>query len=150
MSTRFSFSADPSVPKFDEVYALAVMDGDCALCTRGARVIARLDRQDRIRICTAQSELGRALLIHHGLDPDDPESWLFIENGRAWQSMDAWIKVAETCGGIGHVLRALWVLPLPVRNWLYRRVALNRIRLFGRTDMCAVPDPKLRAKLLPE
>ena len=39
------------------------------------------------------------------------------------------------------------LLPRAAREWLYRRVARNRYR-FGRTDMCDLPDPELRARLL--
>lgn len=35
----------------------------------------------------------------------------------------------------------------PKREWLYRRIARNRY-LFGKTDICAAPDPRLRARLL--
>jgi predicted DCC family thiol-disulfide oxidoreductase YuxK len=39
-------------------------------------------------------------------------------------------------------------LPRAVQDWLYRRMARNRYALFGRTDMCAVPDPRLRKRLM--
>jgi predicted DCC family thiol-disulfide oxidoreductase YuxK len=89
-----------------------------------------------------------ALLSHYGIDPADPESWLFFENGRAWISFDAWINAGQSVGGIGNVMRIFWIVPRPVRDWIYRRVARNRIALFGRADMCTLPDDKLRAKLI--
>ena len=36
----------------------------------------------------------------------------------------------------------------PARRWLYARIARNRYRIFGHADMCAVPDPRLRARLI--
>jgi predicted DCC family thiol-disulfide oxidoreductase YuxK len=124
------------------------MDGDCALCCMGARMIARFDRAGDIRICRAQTRLGAALLHHYGLAPDDPESWLFIADGRAHASLDGIIRVGAQIGGVGWGLQALRVLPRPVRDWLYRRIARNRYSLFGRADICAIPDPALRARLL--
>lgn len=61
---------------------VAVMDGTCALCSFGARMIHRLDRNGDIRICPIQTRMGRGLLAGHGLDPDDPASWMFIEAGQ--------------------------------------------------------------------
>ncbi|WP_019955299.1 thiol-disulfide oxidoreductase DCC family protein [Yoonia vestfoldensis] len=128
---------------------IAVMDAECAVCSWGARVIHRIDRQGDIRIAPIQSATGAALMRANGLDPADPDTWLFIENGTVWRDFDALIRVGQRSGGWGRVFALLRVLPRPARNWLYRRVARNRYAVFGRGDMCALPDPAFRARLLP-
>lgn len=127
---------------------IAVMDGTCAICTFGARMIHRLDRSGEIRICPIQTDLGRRILAHYGLKVDDPESWIFIEDGEASFDFEAMIRVGERSGGWGRLLTMMRVVPRSARNWLYTRLARNRYRLFGRADMCAVPDPGLRARLI--
>ncbi len=127
---------------------IAVMDGTCALCSFGARMIHRLDRTGDIRICPIQTEMGRGLLTGHGLDPDDPASWMFIEAGQVWTDFDAMIRVGERSGGWGRLLSLLRVIPRPLRNWLYARIARNRYAMFGRADLCALPDPGLQARLI--
>lgn len=125
-----------------------VMDSDCVLCTWGARTISRIDKRGEFRICPAASPRGQAILKYFGLAPDDPESWLVVEDGRAFGSLEAMIRVGRRCGGWGHLLRLLAILPRPVQDWLYVRVARNRYRIFGRTDMCAIPDPELKRRLI--
>lgn len=127
---------------------IAVMDARCAICSRGARMIHRLDRRGDIRIAPIQGQTGAALMRAHGLDPVDPESWLFLENGQVWRDFDALIRVGERSGGWGRLLSLLRLLPRLVRNWLYLRLARNRYRWFGRGDMCAIPDPAFQARLL--
>lgn len=144
----YSYRDDPKVPGFDDSGPITVMDGECALCTFGARMIARFDRKAQFRICPGQTALGTALLAHYGLKPDDPESWLLIMDGRAYGSLDAIIRVGQTVGGVGHVLRVLRILPRGLQDWIYRRIARNRYAMFGRGDMCAVPDEQLRKRLL--
>jgi predicted DCC family thiol-disulfide oxidoreductase YuxK len=144
----YSYRHDPAVPPFDDSGPIAFMDADCLLCATGARLISRFDRAGAVRICPVQSRLGRAMLIHHGLDPDGPESWLYLEGGRATTSLDAIIRVGRRVGGPGHLLAAFRVLPRPAQDWLYRRIARNRYALFGHTDMCALPDPALRARIM--
>ena len=144
----FSYRFDENVPSFDDTFAVAVMDSECALCTFGARLIDRFDKTHKIRICPAQSCLGRALLVHNQMDPADPESWIFLESGIAWTSFDAWIKVGEAVGGIGNLMRLFWGIPRPLRDWIYRRIARNRIAVFGRADMCSLPNPSLKARLI--
>ncbi|MFT5870751.1 MAG: putative DCC family thiol-disulfide oxidoreductase YuxK [Paracoccaceae bacterium] len=144
----FSYRSDENVPSFDDTFAVAVIDGECALCTFGARKIDRFDKARKMRICPVQSPLGRALLIHYKMDPTDPESWIFLENGIAWTSFDAWIKAGETVGGIGNLMRLFWIVPRSFRDWIYRRIARNRIAVFGKADLCSLPSPSFRARLI--
>jgi predicted DCC family thiol-disulfide oxidoreductase YuxK len=143
----YSYRDDPAIPPFEGDGPIAVMDGDCALCSWGARTIARLDRAAHFRICPLQSPTGTSLARHYGLEPGDPETWLLIDKGMAWSGMEAIIRIGERLGGVARIAAALRVLPRPVREWIYRRIARNRYRL-GRSDMCASPDPALRARLL--
>ncbi len=61
--------------------------------------------------------------------------------------MEAIIRIGERLGAIGRIAGMMRVLPRRLREWLYRRIAHNRYR-FGRTDMCATPDPELRRRLI--
>jgi predicted DCC family thiol-disulfide oxidoreductase YuxK len=146
--TPYSYRDDPRVPSFDDSGPIVVMDGNCMLCSQGARIISRLDRTQAFHICPIQTPLGSALLLHYGLAPDDPESWLFLDEGRASASLQAITGIGRRLGGAGRLLAPLALLPLGAQDWLYRRIARNRYRLFGRSDMCAIPDPALQARLI--
>ena len=144
----FSFRSDPCVPLFDDTAPLAVMDAECAVCSWGARMIHRLDRSGRVRICPVQTPLGAALLEHYGLAPDDPSTWLFIDGGVAHADFDAIIHAGRSFGGWGRLTAVFLVLPRPLRDRLYGWLARNRYALFGRGDMCALPDPAFRKRLI--
>lgn len=89
------------------------------------------------------------MLRHFGLDPDDPESWLFIDRGQALAEMSGVAAVARYLSGWpGWLGRLATVPPMPVQCWLYARMARNRYAVFGRADLCALPDPALKARLI--
>lgn len=144
----FSHRGDRQVPDFPDEGPVVFMDGHCGLCSRGARVIARLDTRGEFRICTTESSLGQAVLTHYGLDPRDPDSWLYLEDGRAYTSLDAVVRVGRRVGGVGRALGVFSLLPRSVQDWLYGRIARNRYRFMGRADLCALPDPAVRKRLL--
>lgn len=144
----YTYRDDAAVPDLPDRDPIAFMDGNCVLCTFGARLIARHDHSGRIRICPIQSPAGRAVLRHYGLEPEDPDSWLFLIDGQAHTSFHAMIRAGAFMGGIGWLLQPLRLLPRPLSDWLYRRIARNRYSMLGETDMCAVPDPALRARLI--
>jgi predicted DCC family thiol-disulfide oxidoreductase YuxK len=144
----YSYREDSGVPGFDDRGPIVFMDGECALCSGAARVIARLDKRGEFRICPIQSGLGQAILQHYGLDYENPESWVYLADGHAFASLDAVIEAGARLGGPGQLLLAFVVLPRPVRDWLYRRIARNRYAIFGRTQMCAIPDAALKQRLI--
>jgi predicted DCC family thiol-disulfide oxidoreductase YuxK len=148
MHAPYSFRRDPQVPSFEDAGPLAVMDADCAVCSWGARMIHRLDGSGTVRICPVQSPLGAALIRHYGLRPDDPESWLFIDDGVAHKDFEAVLHACRRFGGWGRLAFVLHACPRPLRDWLYRRLARNRYAIFGRADMCALPDPAFRRRLI--
>ena len=89
----YSYRAESTVPSFDDKGPVVFMDGQCALCSGAARAIAKADRAGEYRICPIQSELGRAVLEHYGLDPKNPDSWLYLVDGKPYSSLDAVIRV---------------------------------------------------------
>ncbi|WP_235862198.1 thiol-disulfide oxidoreductase DCC family protein [Roseovarius litorisediminis] len=115
---------------------------------RGARWIAHNDRRDEFRIIPMQSALGRALLLHYDLDPDDPSSWLYVERGIAFSSLDAVIRVGLQLGGIWRALTLLRIIPKGLQDRLYYFVARKRYRLSGHADLCTPPDPDVQHRLI--
>lgn len=144
----YSYRDDPSVPAFEDAGPVVFMDGECVICSRSARVIARLDRANEFRICATQSALGRAVMTHYGLDPDDPDSWLYLVDGKPYTSMDAVIRVGTRLGGWGRAAQILRILPVSIQDWLYSRLARSRYRLFGRSEVCLIDDKTLHSRLL--
>jgi predicted DCC family thiol-disulfide oxidoreductase YuxK len=129
----------------DDPTDLIVFDAACVFCSGFARFMHRHDREGRFRFVTAQSELGRALYLRHGLDPVAMTTNIVITGGRAHVKMEAF---AAAMAALGPPWRWLAFMRfLPGRDWLYDRIARNRYRIAGRRD-CALPPPDLKARLL--
>jgi predicted DCC family thiol-disulfide oxidoreductase YuxK len=144
----FSYRQDNSIPDFAAGNLITVMDARCSLCARGAAWIARNDMAQEFTIVPLQSDVGGALMKHYGLDPADPTSWLYLENGRAYSSLEAFIRVGHRLGGRWKCLCVLRILPASAQDILYRAVARNRYRLFGTTDLCSLPNADVQQRLL--
>jgi len=144
----FSHRHDSKVPIFPDSGPVCVMDARCSLCARGAKWIAHNDRSEEFKIVPLQSDLGIALMKHYAMDPTDPTSWLYLEEGQVWTSLDALIRVGYRLGRVWKVVLILRVLPRGFRDFLYRAVARNRYRWFGVADLCSLPDPELQKRLM--
>ena len=120
----------------------------CALCSRWVRFLLRFDTRGRYRFAAMQGAQGRALLQAHGLDPEDPTSFLLLDAGRAWTDTDAIIRVLPGLGGAWRLLGVLRWVPRGLRDHAYRALARNRYRWFGRHDTCFLPTPEQAVRFL--
>jgi len=127
---------------------IVVFDGVCVLCSGWVRFLLRHDRETRYRFAAMQTPSGRALLVAHGLDPDDPSSFLLIDGERAWKDSDAIRRVIGGLGGIWRGIHVLGLLPRGLRDRVYRLVARNRYRWFGRNETCFLPTPEQRVRFI--
>ncbi len=129
-------------------HPVVVFDGDCVLCSANARFILRHDRQQRFRLATMQSEAGAALMARFGIDPLDPETFILVEGERVRRNSDAALAIAEGLGWPWKALGALRIVPRAFRDSVYRLVARNRYRWFGRRERCFVPAPEHANRIL--
>jgi len=125
---------------------VVVFDGICVLCNGWVRFLLKRDR-GRYRFAAMQSESGRALLFAHGLDADDPASFLLVDNGVAWTDTDAIRRVLSGLGGAWKIAALIGLVPRFLRDSLYRTIARNRYRWFG-TTACTIPDEAQRSRFL--
>ena len=144
----YGYRADPAVPPFPDDKVVIVFDGVCVLCSAFARFILKRDRRFAFRLVTAQSPLGQALYRHYGLVTDDFETNLVLADGRAYAKLDTVVIAGVRLGGAWRLLALLRVIPRPLADWLYDRVARNRYRLFGRTEACMMPPPQWRDRFI--
>nr|WP_281270165.1 DCC1-like thiol-disulfide oxidoreductase family protein [Bosea caraganae] len=127
---------------------LIVFDGDCVMCSAQAQFVMRNDRARRFNLTTAQGPLGQELYRRLGLPTEDFETMLLVENGRVQSHSDAAIGIAA---GLGWPWRAALVaklIPRALRDRLYRLIARNRYRWFGRRETCWRPTPDVADRIL--
>jgi predicted DCC family thiol-disulfide oxidoreductase YuxK len=144
----YSYRTDPAVPAFPDDRPIVIFDGHCAFCSASVRFLVRADREGRFRLLPAQSDLGRALYVHYGLDPEDYESNVLLSAGVAWFESEGNLRIAETLGLPWSAARVLRLVPAGLRDRGYQFLARNRFRIFGRLDACEVPRPEFRDRFL--
>lgn len=129
---------------------IVFFDGECGLCSRSARFFAHADHQDRLRFAPLQGETAAARQWSTYADAEEGSMVVWRESDDTMHlRSDAVLEVANALGGLWRSLHLLRILPRSWREAIYRYVARNRIRWFGRADVCALPDEALRSRLLP-
>lgn len=132
----------------DTPHPILLFDGVCNLCNGSVQFILKRDPQARFRFASLQSEVGRSLMSEHGLDPDALSSVVVVEDGRVWQESSAALRITRHLPGLWKLLRVFLVIPRPLRDAVYRLIARNRYRWFGKSETCWLPTPDLKARFL--
>lgn len=127
---------------------IAVFDGKCVLCSRGVAFLLRRDGARRIQFAAMQSETGRKLMAAYNVDDASPETMIVIDGDRCYFQSTAIIHLAAQLHWPWKALIAFRVVPAPLRDVIYRWIARNRTRLFGKRDSCYLPSPADRDRFI--
>ena len=114
---------------------LVLYDGDCILCSSWFRFVAKRDGKRRLLFTPIQSEFGRAVAFRLDIDPVNPQSNAVILNGKAYLYSDSALAALSVLPYWKWTL-ALRAVPRSLRDPLYRLIARNRYRWFGRHTSC--------------
>jgi len=129
--------------------SIIVFDGVCVLCSRWIDFVLRRDQQGQYKFAAMQTASGRELLIEHGIDPDDPLSFLLFEDQKGYTDTDAIVRILRSFGsGWRFVALLVSIVPRFIRDPLYRWIARHRYRMFGKRAACRVPTADIADRFL--
>lgn len=123
-------------------------DGVCGMCNGFVNLIMRLDRKKLFLFAPLQGTTAKAMLPPLS---DDPADWsmIYVDERGTHEQSDASLEVYRRLGGLWTLLALLRFVPRFIRTPVYRIIARNRYRWFGKKDTCRVPTPEERARFLP-
>jgi predicted DCC family thiol-disulfide oxidoreductase YuxK len=128
-------------------------DGVCGLCNHLVQFLLKRDKHDRFRFASLQSEFAQRLMTRQGVDPHDLDTVYVLKNHQRPDEVllarsDAILYMLTQLGGVWSLARIGRVLPRAFRDAVYKIVARNRYRVFGKHESCMLPDPQHRGKFL--
>lgn len=139
---------------------VVLFDGVCNLCNAAVQFMIDRDKAGVLRFAPIQSDVAKELLegsmgpekakaIRDGATGDgDPDTIVLVDHGEAWTHSGAALRIARRLTFPWSWLFAGIVVPRPIRDLVYRWIARNRYRWFGKSDTCRIPTPELRARFL--
>jgi predicted DCC family thiol-disulfide oxidoreductase YuxK len=132
----------------DKEYAVVLFDGVCHLCDGAVRFILRRENSTLLRFAPLQSEAGKALLMKYGYPENYLDGMIFIENKRAHDRSSACLRIAGKLKLPWRVFFVFLLVPKPLRDLVYRIVAVARYRWFGKKEVCSLPQGEDPARFL--
>ena len=127
---------------------IVVFDAMCVLCSANAQLILRHDRRHRFRLASMQGEAGASLYRTFGIDPSDPETLIVVDGETALRDSDAILAIYEGLGWPWRAMTVFRIVPRTLRDPVYRWIARNRYRIFGKRESCWLPSPEYANRIL--
>ena len=137
-----------------------LFDGTCNLCDRSLQFILDHEADAELKFCALQSDAGREVLATVASPAEverlvtgtkgtgDPDTVVLVEDGRLYAHSSAALRIMSHLRWPWRWGRVFVVVPRPLRDVVYRWIARNRYRWFGKAESCRVPTPELRARFL--
>jgi predicted DCC family thiol-disulfide oxidoreductase YuxK len=135
-------------------HPIILYDGVCGLCNGLVQFLLKHDKDGRLRFASLQSDFAEKVLRRHGFDAKDLDTVHVVENydqpgERVLQRSDAILRAGRELGGFWSASSSVArIVPRALRDLVYRFVATNRYRVFGKYDTCMLPDPGQRSRFL--
>lgn len=126
---------------------IVFFDGVCHLCNGFVDSVITLDTNHVLYFAPLQGETAQALLPAQ--DRVHLDSVIYYESEKIYTSSTAILKILIKLGGLFELFRFFWIIPRPLRDFVYKIIAHNRYRWFGKREFCRFPLPEERGYLLP-
>jgi predicted DCC family thiol-disulfide oxidoreductase YuxK len=127
---------------------IVFFDGYCNLCNGFIAFLIWIDKNKTLKFSSLQMETAKSLNLSH-LAHDREGSLVYWRADTAFTQSQAVIEIFSGLGGFWTIFRVFQIIPVSLRNSIYRFVARNRFRFFGKRSTCRMPTTKELEQFLP-
>lgn len=126
---------------------IVLFDGVCNYCNAMVNFAIRNDRSAGLQFAALQSAPGTALRKQFNIGTD-VDSLILIENNEAYTYADAALRICKYLDWPAKILYAFNIVPSFISTPVYKWIAKNRYKWFGKKDVCMVPSADVKKRFL--
>ena len=127
-------------------------DGSCAFCNRSVQFVLAWETRHSLRFASLEGAVARRYLQQFPeLHTVDSLIWIDEDSeGRPVKTLArsaAAIRIARYMGGVWTLFSIFWLVPKPLRDWVYDLIAKHRHNLIGQRQ-CVVFPPEVKHRII--
>jgi predicted DCC family thiol-disulfide oxidoreductase YuxK len=126
---------------------IVFFDGVCHLCQRSVQFILKNDPAGHFRFAPLQGSTARDKLGSDSINPV-AASIVLLEKGIRYERSTAALRICKHLRWPAKALYGGMIFPRFLRDAVYRWIAHNRYRWFGKDESCWLPRPEWRDRFL--
>jgi predicted DCC family thiol-disulfide oxidoreductase YuxK len=130
--------------------SIVLFDGVCNLCNSSVQFIIRNDTKNKFKFAPLQSMFAKRIINGKVLDKKILDSIVLIEKNNVYTESGAALRIARHLRFPISLLFVFYFVPKFIRDAVYKLIARNRYKWFGKRESCMLPNPELKSKFLSE
>ena len=131
---------------------LILFDGVCHLCQGSVQFVIKNDKRQRFFFAALQSDFAQKLLNENHIEANLSSIIYIIQTEnlppKIYQRSTAALTIAKNLGGMWSLFYGFMLMPKFIRDGIYKLIAKNRYRWFGRSESCLMPSKALNKRFL--
>jgi predicted DCC family thiol-disulfide oxidoreductase YuxK len=139
---------DEKIDREIERKQIVFFDGVCNLCNGAVNWLIDHDSRNHLHFAPLQGETFHLLKNSNTTLSDNLSTIVFWSEGRFFTHSEAVLRTCAALGGVWRLALVGLIIPAFLRDIVYRFIARNRYRWFGKRNACRLPTPTLVAKFL--
>lgn len=129
-------------------HPIILFDGVCNLCNGWVQFVIKRDPRALYRFASLQSDTAGILLRKHNYEDPPLQSVILLMNGNLYTESTAILHIVRKLRGPIQLMACFQVVPAFIRNAIYRFIAHNRYKWFGKQTSCMLPTPETKMRFL--
>lgn len=144
-----TYSHSSKLLAIPEGKTLVLFDGFCNLCNAAVGFILKRDKKETFYFASLSwpiaDEIRDDFPKFEGVD-----SILVYQKGKIFDQSSAALKITAGLGGLWPLMGVFWIIPKFIRDVVYRFIARNRYKWFGKKDACMIPEKDVSYRFVGE
>lgn len=126
-----------------EANPIVLFDGVCNYCNTMVNFAIKWNKKRNLRFAPLQTDIGISLRNKFSV-PINTDSVVFIEKNQAYIYSTAALKICKHLSFPAKLIYCFIIVPSIIREPIYKWVAANRYRWFGRKETCMIPTNEIK------
>jgi predicted DCC family thiol-disulfide oxidoreductase YuxK len=121
---------------------ILIFDGVCNFCNWWVDFVLKRDKKGKVLFTANQEPAGQAILAKFGITTfGDPDSVYLYQDGHLYSYSSAALRLAKLLPFPWFLMAGFLIIPRFIRDGIYKWIARNRYKWFGKTEACRLPQP---------
>ncbi|MAQ47518.1 MAG: thiol-disulfide oxidoreductase [Flavobacteriales bacterium] len=127
---------------------IVLFDGVCNMCVWSVRFIINRDINDKFRLASIQSEVGKKIISDKKINIVKNDSIIVIDKDVVRYRSSAVLFILFHLRTLLKIFLIFYIVPPPIRDLKYRIIAKIRYIFFGKRKKCVLPNELNTSKFL--
>ena len=121
-------------------------DGVCNLCNHFVDFVIRRDVRGKFKFSSLQSSYAKNNLPESLVE--NMSSVVLLKEEAIYRQSSAALHILVAIDGFYKIFSIFFIVPRPLRDFVYRRIAKSRYSMFGKRDICRIPTAEEQQRFL--